>query len=236
MYVKKDKKVTAIILAAGAGIRMKSDVTKQRISILGKSVLLRSVEAHVRCRLIDDITVVCRPDETDFVRDELAFIDDKPITVVTGGETRFESACLGFNSIPDDVDYVSIHDAARCLVTSQMIEKVVFAAFEYGAATAATPMTDTVKLVDSDKKIKTTVPRENLWAASTPQVFSTELYRRAMLKHKDSDGLPTDDNMLLEKIGISPVCIDVGKENIKITTSEDLLLAEFLIRRNNGEL
>ncbi len=236
MCVKNDKKVAALILAAGMGSRMRTDVTKQRLSILGKSVLLRSVEAHAACRSIDNITVVCRADEVDFVRSELLSVKEKPTFIVIGGNTRFESARIGFESLSDGVDYVLIHDAARCLITPEMIEKVVSAAIEYGAATAATRITDTVKLVDFDGKIKSTVPRESLRAAATPQVFEIDLYRRAISEMSSSDVTVTDDNMLLENIGVSPVCVDTGKGNIKITTPEDLLLAEFFIKRSGGDI
>lgn len=236
MCVKEDKKVAALILAAGMGSRMNMPVTKQRLSLCGKSVLLRSVEAHMASRLVDTVTVVCRGDEVDFVRAELAFLNEKPTYIVIGGKTRAESARLGFESIDDDVDYVSIHDGARCLVTREMIDKVILAAFEYGAATAATPITDTVKLTDSDGKIKSTVPRENLWAAATPQAFSRELYQRALLSNDTLCETVTDDNILLERLGVFPVCVDTGKENMKITTPEDLALAEFLIQRRTCEV
>ena len=235
MCSKKDKKVAALILAAGTGSRMNSDTTKQRLSIDGKSVLLRSLLSHASCGAVDTVTVVCRADEVDFVRAELAHIKEKPTFIVIGGNSRFESARLGFESLPSDADFVSIHDAARCLVTPDMIEKVVLAAIEYGAATAASRITDTVKLADTYGKIKSTVPRESLWAAATPQVFSTEIYRRALEEYRKTDVIPTDDNMLLENIGVSPVCVDTGKENIKITTIEDLALAEFLIKRGAAE-
>ena len=236
MCVKKDKKVAALILAAGMGSRMNSNVTKQRLILCGKSVLLRSVEAHIASRLVDTVTVVCRSDEVDFVRAELSKLDKKPTYIIVGGKTRAESARLGFESVKDMADYVSIHDGARCLITPEMIDNVILAAIEYGAATAATPITDTVKLTDSDGKIKSTVPRENLWAAATPQVFSSELYQRALSLNDTLCDTVTDDNMLLERLGTFPVCVDTGKENMKITTPEDLALAEFLIKRRVGDL
>lgn len=236
MCVNKKKNVAALILAAGTGSRMSSTVTKQRMTLLGKSVLLRSVEAHMEARFIDSVTVVCRPDEVDFVKGEISSLDKKPLRIVIGGKTRDESSRLGFESLSDGVDYVSIHDAARCLVTPEMIDKVVFAALESGAATAATRITDTVKLVGTDGKIKSTVPREALWAAATPQVFEASLYQSAVTACKDSGVSVTDDNMMLESIGVSPVCVDTGKWNMKITTPEDLALAEFLIQRQASEV
>ena len=235
MCQKKVNKVAALILAAGLGSRMNSAVTKQRILLCGKSILKRSVEAHVCCRFIDTVTVVCRDEEYDFVSSELSGITEKPISVVKGGNTRLESARLGFESLTSDVDYVSIHDAARCLITPEKIEAVIAAAISYGAASAGVRVTDTVKMTDAEMRITSTVPRDRLWAAATPQVFSAELYRRALSSLSGDESLVTDDNMLVENIGVMPVCVDTGKENIKITTPEDLAYAEFLINRRNGE-
>ena len=129
------KSVAAVILAAGVGSRMRSDKTKQKIEILGKSVLRRTLEAFDKCTLVTSITLVIRKGEEDFVRGEIIGIA-KPVNVVFGGATRAESARLGFAAIPSDAEFVAIHDAARCLITDNMIKSVAEEAFSYGAATA----------------------------------------------------------------------------------------------------
>ena len=229
-----DKKphVTAIILAAGSGSRMGVDVTKQRINILGESLLRRSVSAFSSCDKITDIVVVCRADELEWARSETKGIS-KLFALIPGGKTRAESAKIGFNSTPSDTEYVAIHDGARCLVTPEIISKVVDAALEKGAATAGSMLTDTVKRIDAGM-INKTIPRESLFAAHTPQIFKRDLDERA-LENSSSDEQITDDNMLLELLGVRVCPVDTGNENIKITKAEDIALAEYILKRR-GEM
>lgn len=226
------KKVTAIILAGGNGSRMNADVTKQKMNIAGQSVLRCSVNAFAGCPDITDIVVVARAGEEAFAHAECNEVK-KPFRVVTGGNSRVESARLGFYAIPTDADYVAIHDAARCLITPEMISLVVNEAKICGAATAATPVTDTVKRTDFDGVITDTVIRDNLWLAMTPQVFKSEIYRKAIETQCEVNEIATDDNMLVESMGVSVRCVDVGRENIKITRSEDLFYAEYILIRRN---
>lgn len=227
-------KVAAVILAAGSGTRMLSDVTKQRMYIRGESVLHRSVRIFSECENINSIVVVCRADEMEWAESELSDIL-KPCSIISGGKTRAESAKLGFLAIPDDSDFVAIHDGARCLVTRDIIESVVSAAVFSGAATASTPVTDTLKRVNSDSKIVETIPRESIYSASTPQVFSTLLYKKALSMAENIEAF-TDDNMLIEALGHEVVCVDTGRENIKITTPDDISYAEYILGKREGML
>lgn len=219
-------KVTAVILAAGSGSRMNLGITKQKITLLGESILHRSVRVFASCSEINNIVVACRSDEIEWVRSELADIST-PLTVISGGKTRAESAARAFSIIPDDCDFIAIHDAARCLITEENISRVIHSAFTHGAATAGSPVTDTIKF-SRDGFICSTVPREELFIAHTPQVFSRELYARAMNSARP-DMIYTDDNMLVEQIGVSVCPVDTGKNNIKITTAEDLTHAEYIL-------
>ena len=230
--MKFDKKITAVILAAGSGTRMNASGTKQLMKICGESVVHRSVRAFCECAAVDGIVVVCRREETDIVRTDLSDMIGKPIVCVEGGKSRAESARLGFEAA-FDADFVAIHDAARCLITSDMIERVIDAAIEYGASTAAAPITDTVKLVRADGCIERTVPRAGLYGAQTPQIFSREIYSR-MLDADLSESEITDDNIMAERLGINVRIVDIGAENFKITTMADLDLAEYKIRKNEA--
>ncbi|MBQ7356647.1 MAG: 2-C-methyl-D-erythritol 4-phosphate cytidylyltransferase, partial [Clostridia bacterium] len=174
--------------------------------------------------------IVAREEEIPLIGAEIADLK-KVRAVVVGGECRAASARLGFLAARDGTDLVAIHDGARCLITPEIINRVVDAAISTGAASAGSPVTDTVKKIDGDMNIISTVNRDELFFTSTPQVFSTELYERALLSYAGDLSLITDDNMILESIGVKVRLVDCGKENIKITTAEDVRLAEFLIEK-----
>ena len=224
--------VTAIILAAGMGSRMGSETTKQRMCIHGESVLYRSVKAFNDSEKIASIIVVCREDEIDWARAETADFD-KIFAIVIGGKTRAESAIKGFFAIPDECELVAIHDGARCLVSGKNIADVVDMALLHGAATACTPLTDTLKGISQDLLIDHTIPRDGLYLAQTPQAFDRALYSDALKNAKDVENI-TDDNMLLEMIGLKIYPVDTGRSNIKITTAEDIAYAEFILERNKA--
>lgn len=222
----KKNYVTAIILAAGCGSRMGMDKTKQSIKLFGKSVLWHTVNAFSLCTEVDAIVVVCREDECTWAKSELSGFD-KLAVITPGGDTRAESARMGFVAIPEATDYVAIHDAARCLITPKDIENVINSAYISGAATAATAVTDTLKATDSGV-ITSTLSRVGVYSAQTPQVFAREIYRNA-LDASACDPSVTDDNMLVERLGVNISVVDTGKRNIKITTREDLDYAEYII-------
>ena len=221
---------TAILLAAGSGTRFDPKQTKQTHLLLGKSVLRRSAEALAASTLVDALVVVVREDEVGFAEGELASLG-KPYKVVVGGKTRKESAAIGFANIPEESTEVIIHDAARCLIRAESVTEVISAVRECGAASAVSAVNDTVKQLNESGRIVTTVDRSHLCLAATPQGFSVPLYRRALMSEIEV----TDDNMLVEHLGvcIQPVFVS---ENIKITTREDMLYAEFLLeRREKGD-
>ena len=228
-------KTSAIILAGGSGSRMSSDKAKQYIDILGKTVLDRTVSAFDKSELTDEIVVVVRVGEEKDVSSSLERLTlTKPYKVVCGGACRAESAKNGFYAVSDEANFVAVHDAARCLITPEMIDKVVKTAHKTEAATAACAVLDTVKRVDENGKIVATIPRESVFRAQTPQVFSKGLYSRALNECDDLLGI-TDDNMLVEKIGADIYAVALGPDNIKITTPEDLTLAKnILIERGES--
>ncbi len=223
------KRVAAVILAAGNGTRMRIDGRKQNIDIDGMTVLQHTVSVFDRSCEIDSIIVVTREDDLEMTKNDMSkFVKVKE--VVSGGKVRSESARIGFQSVGDQADYVAIHDAVRCAVTEEIIASVVKAAFEYGAATAGTHIYDTIKKIDADGNIISTVDRSELFAAHTPQVFKKELYCKALNSLSDTTDV-TDDNSLLERIGIMVKAVDTGAENVKITTVSDLDYARFLLKK-----
>lgn len=222
--------VTAIILAAGSGTRMNMNVTKQKLIIGNETVLHRSVRVFNSCGDIDSIIVVARADEIDFVKAEVSEFD-KVIGVTVGGKSRVESAMRGFELVGDKTDFVAIHDSARCFISVEMISKVISDAKIYGAATASAKITDTVKEVNEESDILKTIPRDRLVSVQTPQIFQRELYEKAIRGVDLYDSTVTDDNSLLERIGVFPHCTETGKNNIKITTQDDIAFANFLLER-----
>ena len=225
--------VAAVILAAGSGSRMQLDITKQQIVFNGETVLRRSVRIFNECDDIDEIVVVARADEINFAREEIKGLS-KVKGIVVGGSTRAESAKAGFMAI-DGSSFVAIHDAARCFVTPEIISKVISDAKTYGAATASTCVTDTVKRIGPDGRIEKTVDRATLRTVQTPQVFRSELYEKAISLVPLDDLSITDDNSLLEKIGVYSYLTETGKNNIKLTTVEDLLIAKYLLDGDENE-
>ena len=228
--MQNKKNTAAIILAAGIGSRMGIKETKQTLKIFGKSVLRRCLETFDDSSYVDSIVIVYRDGERDFVNKECHSLK-KPFTLVKGGNLRAESAALGFAAIKDEADYVMIHDAARCLLTLEDIRLVAESAYKYGAATASKEVTDTVKRCDENGIIKDTLSRSELRLVQTPQAFSSKVYSKALKEAGVLDGSITDDNMLVERIGVYPRCVATSPENIKITAREDLSLAEFIIKK-----
>lgn len=222
--------VCAVILAAGSGSRMNLDITKQKILLGSESILRRTVRIFNSAADVDDIIVVCRADEMDFAKEETKEFQ-KVRGVVVGGDTRVKSAICGFSAIPQNTEYVAIHDAARCFVTPDIISAVLADAKRYGAATASAKVTDTVKVVSEDNCILKTVDRNTLVSVQTPQIFRTDLYKKAVDGYDGKTNV-TDDNMLVEMTGVKPYATDTGKRNIKLTTLEDLALANYLL---NGD-
>jgi 2-C-methyl-D-erythritol 4-phosphate cytidylyltransferase len=211
---------------------MMSGVVKQNMLLLGKTLAERCVSIFSECRDVDSIVLVVRAED---IENATRLKDKYPkiSTVVCGGAVRAESAAIGFSAVDARADFVAIHDAARCLITADAVSAVLSAAFEYGAATAASQVTDTLKMTDGDGVILSTVPRDNMYRSETPQVFKRDLYAEA-LKHNENKAGITDDNMLLEAIGVRVKCVNIGICNLKITTPDDFLLAEFLLERRGG--
>lgn len=222
-------KTSAIILAAGVGTRMNSGKTKQLIDICGMTVLERTLRAFALSELTDEIVIVARDEEVDEIRSIISSHNySKAVKVVVGGSCRAESAQNGFRAIDKTSEFVAIHDAARCLITAEMIDKVVEKAHKCGAATAVCGVSDTVKAVDNTGKITATLPRDNVFRAQTPQAFKASLYKEALDKAGDLSAV-TDDNMLIEGIGTEIYAVDLGPTNIKITTPFDLTLAKSIL-------
>lgn len=221
---------SAIIVAAGLSSRMGSEVTKQMMELRSIPVVVHTLLAFQRSERINEIIVVAKNDEIPLYDGfAIKYGITKLKQVVEGGKTRQESALFGFNVTDPKAKFVAIHDAARCLITIEEIEKVLDAAIKYGAASAATSVFDTVKIVDSKGFISRTEDRNSVKLAQTPQIFSRNLYCAASYTARDEKFEATDDNMLCERIGYRVKLVECSRDNIKITVPEDIAKAERII-------
>ncbi len=220
----------AVILAAGNSTRMGGKINKQLYELGGKPVLAHTLLAYQKCPLINEIVVVTRPDDFYTVFDIAKKYGIKKLKRITaGGKTRQESAKNGVNKLSESVKYVAIADGARCLTTPQQITNVCLKAYRHKAASAAHAVADSMKRSSPSGFVTETVDREHLWAVQTPQIFHTALYQAALFHAQRTDFTATDDNALIEHLGYRIRLVECGYENLKITTKEDLALAEAIL-------
>ena len=221
--------VSAIIVAAGGSTRMGTGDSKQFIPLCGKPAISYTLAAFQACALIDEIVVVSRAQDIDRIA-QLAKENgvDKLGKVVEGGSCRAESVQNGILAANEDAQFFAIHDGARPLITPQEITDVVKAALETGAATLGTSVTDTIKSADETNTIVSTPDRATLRAVQTPQVFEKDLYTLALSEAKDLQSV-TDDCSLIENMGGEVLIVEGSRENIKLTTPIDVVLAERIL-------
>lgn len=225
-------KFAAILLAAGKSSRFKNKEKKPFADLDGRAVWLRSLELFsVREDVVQILIAVAKEDRELFerrYRANVAFLSNAK--VVDGGAERYDSVQNALAHCSPDVEFVAIHDTARPCLTAEMLDKVLEKGAETGAAALACPITDTVKRTDSNAIVQETIPRENLWAMQTPQVFRRTLLMDAYA-HKDKITSPvTDDCQLVEALGEKVYLIENDATNIKITSQRDLQLAAAILK------
>lgn len=237
-------KSIAIVLAAGQGKRMNSNIRKQYLLLQGKPVLYYSLKT-LQDSFIDEIILVVGAGEIEYCRSNIVerYAFSKVTHIVEGGKERYHSVYNGLQAaaerFADDRDgFLFIHDGARPFITADMLQRAYRGVQEYGACVVGMPVKDTIKIADADKFVKTTPNREDVWLVQTPQVFSYELLYRAydmLIKEEDSllaQGIfITDDTMVVEHFLQYPIKLIEGSyDNIKITTPGDLRIAEALLK------
>ncbi len=222
--------VAALVLAAGRGERLGATVPKAFVLLAGRPLLLHAFWALAASESVDRLLpVVARADLGRFsaLGDWLSAIDGI-MPPVTGGRERQDSVRAGLAALPEDVEWVAVHDAARPLVRPADVDRVVAAARQHGAAILGLPVRDTIKRV-REGQIRATPPRPECYAAQTPQVFRVELLREAIEKAAAERFLGTDDAELVERLGVPVAVVDGDASNIKVTDSDDLKAAERLL-------
>ena len=221
--------ITAILVAAGNSTRMGSGGSKQLLPLGGRPLILQTLSAFERAETIEEILLVTREQD----KGEIAALVrearlEKLSGIVAGGDTRQQSVLNGVRAARGQARYLVIHDGARPLIRPEEIDAIVREALVQKAVSMAVPVKDTIKLADEARQVVSTPDRAALWAIQTPQVFACDLYGQAMEKALSEGKDYTDDCQLVESLGI-PVHLHHGSyRNIKITTGEDLKMAELL--------
>jgi len=226
-------RTAALIAAGGAGVRMGLDRPKQFAGLAGIPILVRAIRAFQDSSAIETIIVVVPEDflelTTELVRHHRL---DRVRNIVKGGASRQESVQAGLDKLPAGCELVAVHDGARPLVSTRLIEQCLREAERCGAAIAALPVKDTLKSVDRDGTIRKTVDRTRLWQAQTPQVARRDWLEQAFAKAVADNYTGTDEASLLEYAGFPVRVVEGSESNIKITRPEDLAVAEALTMKS----
>ena len=233
---KTMKKITAIVLAAGTGSRMNSSIKKQFMEIKGKPVIWYSLFAFESYG-IDQIILVTGKEDIEYCKKEIVekYGFTKVTDIVAGGDERYQSVYNGLQAVSGDI--VLIHDGARPLISHEIIDRCIKGGMDYGACIAGMPVKDTIKIVDEDRIVTDTPDRKNTWITQTPQCFLYELVKTVYDKMQGSNCENiTDDAMVIERFSDHKVKFVEGDySNIKVTTPEDILIAELLLKNRNGK-
>lgn len=222
--------VSVIIPAAGKGQRFGSRLNKQFVELKGRPILYYTIRQFQISAIIDEIVLVVP--ESWLSEISSIFIEQYQFTkikkIVVGGKERFESVANGLEKVDPRADIVVVHDGVRPFVSTELIAESVKAGRKYQALALAVPVKDTIKEVN-EAVVTKTLDRKKLWAVQTPQVFQSDLLRAAYLRRSAISEIVTDDAMLVESLGHSVRIIMGDYRNIKITSPDDLMLAEFYL-------
>ena len=238
MLGKRKKKpalpaVCAVIVAAGSSRRMGGE-NKLLLPLAGAPVLAHTLSAFEKCAAIRDIVLVCREqDILPYTELAKSFGISKLRTVTRGGDSRTASVLAGITAAPEDAALVAVHDGARPLVSEAVITEAVYAAAECGAAAPVVPVKDSIKRIE-DGRIAADVPRDTLAAVQTTQVFGRAVLTRALQAAARENRTFTDDCAAVEAMGQAVRATHGSYENLKITTPEDILVAEALLQKEEG--
>ena len=222
---------TAVIVAAGKGKRMGTDISKQFLPLGGKEILTHTVEKFENAEQVRDIILVTG-EESVFDVQEMTqeYGWKKVVSIVAGGKERYDSVWSGLQEVSVDTDIILIHDGVRPFVTEAILNNSIHTAMEMGGCVAGVPAKDTIKVCDSDNIAVETPDRSTLWQIQTPQTFRKDLIIQAYKKAKEEGFVGTDDASLAEYSGY-PVKVIMGSyRNIKITTKEDMIIGEAFLK------
>ena len=223
--------ISAIIVAAGKGIRMNDPTRKQYLDLAGQPILAHSVMVFDSCGLIDEIFLVVPKEDIDYCRKNIVPLMElrNGLNLVPGGEQRQNSVYNGLQAMDKKTDTVVIHDGVRPFIQPDELESCILGARKFGACILGIPVGDTVKCVDESGFIEKTLSRDSIWLAQTPQAFKYELIIRAHETARRDGYTGSDDASLVERLGVGVKIIRGSKNNIKITVREDLVIARAML-------
>lgn len=227
--MSKPTKYWVVIPAAGSGTRMQNDTPKQYLTVLGKTIIEHTLRVFLDVDIIQQV-MVCLPAE-DTVFEKLAVAKSPKVSTTQGGSSRAQSVLNGLRALgADEQDWVLVHDAARPCFNAELLERLVTELHddEVGGIMAV-PAKDTLKLANQDNRINTTLDRSVVWQAQTPQMFRFHLLKESLRLALDQSVDITDEASALEWAGYQPALIEGDARNLKVTTTEDLGLVEFLL-------
>jgi len=219
-------KVSAIIPAAGMGIRMGSNIPKQFLLLDGKPILHHTLTVLDQCSIVNEIVLVMSEKEIENSRQPIQDSHPKVTRIIAGGKERQDSVYNGLQSLDSETDIVVVHDGVRPFVSADLIHETVKAACDFGAAITAIPVSDTIKKVNEEGLVECTVDRNGLWRVQTPQTFQVSLLKEAFAKAQADNFYGTDEGSLIEYLGREVKVVSGSEFNIKITRPEDLVLGE----------
>jgi 2-C-methyl-D-erythritol 4-phosphate cytidylyltransferase len=228
--------VHLLIPAAGSGRRMGSDRNKLLLVVRSKPIIAWTLLAAEAASQISWIGIISQPyDWQDFQTIITQLKLSKPVELIQGGSTRQESVYNGLQALSDSAREVLIHDGARCLATPDLFNSCAQAIRDCPGLIAAVPVKDTIKVVNENGIIQSTPDRRQLWAAQTPQGFDVKLLKQCHAEGLRQGWEVTDDAALFEKCGFAVRVVEGEETNLKLTTPQDLAIAEFILKTRLGE-
>ncbi len=221
-----------MIVSAGKGVRFTEGKKKQFFSLAGKPILAHTLDKFETCPLIRSILLVVGQEDMEYCIKEIIEKNKfkKVSQIVPGGKRRQDSVKNGMDALPKDTEVVAIHDGVRPFITKAMIEDSIRSAARFGAVVLAMPVKDTIKIAHPDGTVLKTLDRESLWQIQTPQSFQVHLIKEAYYQATNDGFVGTDDASLVERLGGKVHILPGSYTNIKITTLEDLLLANLFFK------
>ncbi len=223
------KDIAIILAAAGKSTRFRDPFFKKVFCLAsGKPVWQHSAQLFAEHPRVAQIIMAISPEDKELVQEKYSGnLSMLGVEIVLGGDERYHSIRNALERVRSDIQFIGVHDAARPCLTKQSFDAVIAAADRTGAAILASPIRGTVKRCNQQDQIAETVPRDGLWEAQTPQLFQASILKTAYAKMK---GKPTDDSQVVEQSGVPVFCVEGPETNIKITTKQDLKIAEAFLK------